>query len=113
MKQGDIVLIVFPFTDLKSIKVRPALVISKEDFNQRQADAVFIMITSSIKDVKPEEILINRNDSGFAQTGLKKESVIRTSKIHSLSQSLAKRKIGSITPAILKETLKRIQGFLF
>ena len=113
MKQGDIVLIVFPFTDLKSIKVRPALVISKEDFNNRQADAVFIMITSAINDIKPEEILIKRNGSGFTQTGLKKESVIRTSKIHSLSQSLAKRKLGSISPVLLKETLNRIQDFLF
>ena len=113
MKQGDIVLITFPFTDLQSIKVRPALVISKEDFNQRQDDAVFIMITSITKDIKPEEVLISRNDSGFTQTGLKKESVIRTSKIHSLSQSLAKRKLGSITSTMLKETLKRIQEFLF
>lgn len=43
--QRDIVLVNYPFTDLKGSKVRPALIISNKRVN-KTGDYIFIMITS-------------------------------------------------------------------
>ena len=45
----DVVKIPFPFTDKHSSKVRPALVLSSDEFNQSVGKTVFAMITSSTK----------------------------------------------------------------
>jgi mRNA interferase MazF len=39
-KQGDVVLVSFPFTDLTSTKRRPAVVVSPDSFNARDEDVV-------------------------------------------------------------------------
>jgi mRNA interferase MazF len=46
-KQGEIVLIPVPFTDLTSSKRRPVIVISNDDYNQRAADVVVVAMTST------------------------------------------------------------------
>ena len=47
-KRGDIVLVLFPFTDLTSSKRRPALVVSPDPFNDGMQDVVLAAITSQI-----------------------------------------------------------------
>jgi mRNA interferase MazF len=47
-KQGDVVLVPFPFTDLSAIKQRPGLVISPERLNDTRPDLVVAAITSQI-----------------------------------------------------------------
>lgn len=48
-RRFDIVKLPFPFTDKQSAKVRPALVVSHEEFNRSVGKTVFAMITSSTK----------------------------------------------------------------
>ncbi len=38
ISQRDVVLLKFPFSDLRSSKVRPALVLSNDDYNSRFED---------------------------------------------------------------------------
>jgi len=113
MIQGDIVLIAFPFTDLTTKKVRPALVISKEGFNEHNEDAIFIMITSNTANLRNEDILLSSNGPGFHATGLRRESVVRTPKIHCLSQSLAKRRLGQVSQKIINEVLQKLRDLFF
>ena len=49
-RQGDIVLVSFPFTDLTSSKRRPALVLSPDSFNAAGEDLVLAAVTSQITD---------------------------------------------------------------
>ena len=53
--QGDVVLVLFPFTDLSSVKQRPGLVLSPERLNKVRPDLVVAAITSQIPDVVGED----------------------------------------------------------
>ncbi|MBM4034963.1 MAG: type II toxin-antitoxin system PemK/MazF family toxin [Planctomycetes bacterium] len=46
-RQGDIVLIPIPFTDLASHKRRPLIVISNDGYNRAVEDIVVVAMTSS------------------------------------------------------------------
>lgn len=45
-QRGDVVLVPFPFTDLSSIKTRPVVVLSVNDFEAATGDLTVAMITS-------------------------------------------------------------------
>lgn len=103
MKRGDIVLIRYPFTDLSSDKVRPALVISSDSYMQKSKDAIFVCFSSNINNQESTDVLINQEDPEFSTTGLKKSSLVKTAKIVILEKSLAHRLLGQADPKIMQK----------
>ena len=112
MKKGDIVLIKFPFTDLSSYKVRPALVVSSDNYNQNSNDAIFMLITSNISNPFMEDLLLDSTHPEFSITGLKKPSLFKIDKIVVLSKSIAARKLGEVGPRIFNEITVRLKRVL-
>jgi hypothetical protein len=58
-------------------------------------------------------IIINENDPGFKQSGLKKGAVIKTKKIVVLHRSLIRRELGHLFPELMqkvKQILRRTLG---
>ncbi len=94
MAKGDIVLITFPFTDLSSSKLRPAVVLADTNL-----DITACFITTQIGWQEPTDVLL----SPTITNGLKKQSLIRTSKIASLDKALAKGLLGRLEPTELAE----------
>ena len=84
---GDIVLLKFPFTDGKSYKRRPALVIN--DYND--GDIIVCRITSQIYET-PNDVNIN----DWQKSGLRLPSVIRVHKLATLEKDLIEVKMGQI-----------------
>ena len=84
---GDIVLLKFPFTDGKSFKKRPALIIN--DYND--GDIIVCRITSQIYDSKNDYFLDN-----WREAGLKLPSVVRVHKIATLDRNLVEAKMGKL-----------------
>ena len=109
MKPGDIILISHPYTDFTSIKVRPALVISSEEYNQRQVDVIFIPISSSIQKIAQEDIIVESNSSNFPNTGLKKSSIMKCGKIFTAERKLTKRYLGYLSINTLNQIRKKLQ----
>ena len=107
IKRGEIVLLSFPFTDLQSTKVRPALVVSSDSFNKIGRDAVFIFITSKQYN-DPFDIRLEQGSSEFKSTGLKVSSTLRISKIMCLEQGLIRRRLGCLDT----NTLQKVNGVL-
>lgn len=87
MIKGDIVLITFPFTDLSGSKLRPAVVIASTSL-----DLTVCFVTTQISWQEPTDVLLTPS----ATNGLKKQSLIRTSKIATLDKSLAKGLLGRL-----------------
>jgi len=100
-KKGAIVLIPFPFTDLSSHKVRPAVVISH---NLKGDDIVVAFISSQkLKKLEVTDILIAHSSNGFGETGLKADSVVRVSKIATLDKKIMLGKLGIVSNDTEKE----------
>jgi mRNA interferase MazF len=92
-EKWDIVLVPFPFTNLQSIKKRPALIISPNRYNSGP-DAVILFITSNIKSFgRPGDYIIQN----WQESGLPKPSMARM-KFATIERSIIIKKLGRITP---------------
>ena len=100
MTKGDIVLIPFPFTDLSGSKLRPAVVLA-----DTALDLTVCFITTQIGWQEPTDVLLTPN----ATNGLKKQSLIRTSKIATLDKSLAKGLLGRLKQTELTELNNKLK----
>lgn len=112
MNKWDIVLISYPFTDLQTKKVRPAIVISPNSYHQIGQDALFMFITSNTERQSPHDIFVSDTHQEFAKTGLRKESAIRVSKIMTLSKSLVKKTIGAVGAQLSLNVEAQLRLFL-
>lgn len=100
-RKGTIVLIPFPFTDLSSHKVRPAVVLSQ---GPKGDDVVLAFISSQEQKKKePTDVLIARTSKGFTETGLKADSVVRVSKIATLDKKIMLGTLGVVSKDMMKE----------
>ncbi|KPQ28507.1 MAG: Growth inhibitor [Marinobacter excellens HL-55] len=87
---GDVVLVGFPFTNLKTTKKRPAVVISSSAYQAYRPDLVIMAITSRIRDpLSYGEALIE----GWEQAGLLKPSVMKPL-IATVEQSIILKRMG-------------------
>ena len=103
-KFGAIVLVPFPFTDLTSAKVRPALVLSRKE--SEHGDLILCFITSqNMSDVLHTIALPADKD-----TCLKVQSLARLDKIATLDQRVILGEIGHVTPAFLRKYSKSFQS---
>ncbi len=102
LKRGDIVLLPFPWTDLKGYSLRPALVISDDSHNKNNADAIFLFITT--KEHKGMfDFMLRNTDPSYTKTGLKAASTFRMGKLATLEQKLAQRHLGYAGANLLKK----------
>jgi mRNA interferase MazF len=94
MIKGDIILITFPFTDLKGSKLRPAVVLANTNL-----DLTVCFITTQIQWEEQTDVLLLPDPTN----GLKRQSLIRTSKIATIDKSLAKGLLGKLNQNELTE----------
>lgn len=105
-KRGDIVLVSFPFTDLSSVKRRPALVISPDVLNRRNQDLILAAITSQLTEA-PFTLRIGSGD--FADGALPKESQIRLTKLFTLNSSLVHSRLCTLRTEKLDVVLAELR----
>lgn len=100
------VLVAFPFTDLSTAKMRPALVVSSDVFNGQNVDVILAAITSQIpKKAAPSDYLLPAADQ--RQAGLPRPSLVKVGKIVTLDQRLIRKKLGRLSdPTLSLLTLK-------
>ena len=90
---GDVILVGFPFTNLKTTKKRPAVVISCADYQTYRPDVVLMAITSQIRDpLSFGEAMVH----DWQLAGLLKPSVMKPL-IATVEQSIVLKKMGSLS----------------
>ena len=105
VKQKDIVLIPYPFSDLEGAKIRPALVVSNDALNKKSDDCILVPLTTIIKD-KPYSILISQGDLSSGK--LIRDSRIRFDKIFNVEKELIKKIIGKLDDAAFERVKKEL-----
>ncbi|MBI2184693.1 MAG: type II toxin-antitoxin system PemK/MazF family toxin [Thaumarchaeota archaeon] len=101
--KGKLVLIPFPFTDLTSTKLRPALVIY-----EGRADVIVAFISSKMPE-KParHDVIIEQSHPEYGLTGLKVPSVVKLDKVATVLKSLILGEIGELGPILKGEVNRR------
>ncbi len=89
--QRDIVLLSFPFSNLQSSKVRPAIVLSNDRYNRRHEDFVAVPLTSNMK-LRDYVVLITNSE--LESGNLIVDSKAKVDRVFSVSQRLVRMKIG-------------------
>ena len=90
--KGRIVVVPFPFTDLSSVKRRPALVLHEAKY-----DIVVAYISSVIPSaLSSEDVLVPQSWASFARTGLLSDSVIMLDKLATVEKALVIRTLGEV-----------------
>src|SRR6059058_3417663 len=89
LKQGDIVLLPVPFSDLTKRKQRPVLIISNNRYNNLTEDIVVVAITSQLKDLDYSVIIESKD---LIEGALKVTSAVRADKVYTLSKDIVIKK---------------------
>ena len=105
VNQKELVLLPYPFSNFEGTKVRPALVVSKEDFNKKSADCIMVPLTSIIKN-EPYSVIIDNKD--LLSGEIARQSRIRADKIFCVEKNLVSMKIGKINDKTFEKVKEEI-----
>lgn len=106
--KGSIVLVHFPFTDLSSTKLRPALVLY-----EGHLDVTIAPMTTQRPDPPlPSDLLIRKGTTSFRTAGLKEESWLLIDKIATLEKMFVEGILGRADDELKREVNAKINECL-
>ncbi|MEK6964269.1 MAG: type II toxin-antitoxin system PemK/MazF family toxin [Nanoarchaeota archaeon] len=106
MKQGELLWIQFPYSNLTESKVRPAVIVSNDSYNQQNQDIVVCAITSNLKETPYSLPLENHS---LTQGQLTVQSRIRADKILQINKQLALKSFGRINDKTYDRLIAKIK----
>ena len=107
--RGAVVIVDFPFTDVRSSKIRPALMVQNDSDNERRRKTIVSMITGNLRmagDAK--HLLVDPSTADGASSGLHGPSLVSCGDLFTVEQDDVTRTIGHLSPAMMQ----RIDGCL-
>ncbi|MCA9999757.1 MAG: type II toxin-antitoxin system PemK/MazF family toxin [Anaerolineales bacterium] len=108
MTKFKVVLVPFPFDDLSSTKVRPAVCLTNPIGLHQHVILAFI--TSRVPD-KPliTDLVIEPTNPGFAATGLHVASTLQLHRLMTATTTLIRRELGFLSPPMQAEVDARLR----
>ena len=111
IKEGDIVLFRFPRTDLSNGKLRPAVLVKKIPNNFD--DWLICMVSTQLhQKIEGLEVVVSSTDQEFMQTGFKKSSLIRTSRLAVVDENVFEGKLGDLPEPIFSKIKQKLSSWL-
>ena len=96
-RRGDVVLVLFPDSNLKTAKRRPALVVQADNLNTGLPQTIIAMISSNITRAgHPSRVEIPLRSPEGQRSGLRTDSIIMTDNLATVLLSEIDRSIGSL-----------------
>ena len=110
-RAGQIVVFNFPQTDFLRSKPRPALLLAK--LRGEYEDWLICMISSQLHQyLAGLDDIIRVDDEDYAQSGLKAESVFRTSRFAVVAESVLEGAIGEISAKRLQRIKENLSNWI-
>lgn len=112
IKRGDIVLTIFPDSNQRTAKPRPALVVQADNLNTGLAQTTIALITGNLSRAgHPSRVTVSLATPEGRMTGLRTDSVIMTDNLATVENVLLDRVIGVWTDmAAVDEALRHSLG---
>jgi mRNA interferase MazF len=105
--EGDIVLIRYPNTDGSRGKRRPAVLLKGVDNNF--GDWIVCMVSTQLQHcIEGLEVVIAAKEPDFSSTGLRSDSLLRTSRLAVVSESMFELELGTLSSQRLREVKERL-----
>ena len=96
-RRGDVVLVLFPHSDLRTAKTRPAVIVQANDLNTGMPQVIVAMISGRMfRAGHPSRVVITVASSTGRQSGLLADSVVMADNVATISEAAIDRVIGSI-----------------
>lgn len=110
MTKHKVVLVPFPFDDLSSTKVRPAVCLTEPIGPHRHVVLAFITSQAPHKPMA-SDVSLDPRDPAFAATGLRVPSTLQLHRLMTASSGLIKRQLGHLSSELegrVAEGLRRL-----
>jgi len=96
-RRGDVVLVLFPNSDVRTAKTRPALVVQADHLSTGLKQVIVAMITSRMfRASHPSRVVITRSSPEGTQSGLLTDSVVMTDNLATVMSAAIDRVIGAL-----------------
>jgi mRNA interferase MazF len=97
LNRGDVVLVLYPNSDLRTAKLRPALVVQGDGLNTGLPQIIVAMISSrTMRASHPSRVLISRVTAQGVASRLLVDSVVMTDNIATVALNAVHRAIGKL-----------------
>ena len=108
MTKYKVVLVPFPFDDLSTHKVHPAVCLT--DPITEHKHVILAFITSRLPDTPlATDIMINKSDPNFNETGLHVSSTLQLHRLMTVTTTLIRRELGQLSPQMQKHVEQRLR----
>ena len=110
-KRGDVVLMLFPHSDLRTAKTRPALVVQADNLQTGLPQVIVAMITSQMfRSRHQSRVIVQLSTKEGQQSGLLTDSVIMTDNLATVSETEIDRIIGPLPMVNIDAALRHTLG---
>ena len=110
-KRADVVLVIFPNSDLRTGKLRPALVVQADNLQTGLPQVIVAMISSNMRRAgHPSRVSIIRVTPQGKQSGLLVDSVVMTDNLATVLENEIDRVIGSLPLTEVDKALRYTLG---
>ncbi len=111
MKRGDVVLALFPNSDLVSAKTRPALVVQRDALSSGLSQIILAMITSQmVRAGHPSRVTVLLSSPEGRRSGLLTNSVVMTDNLATVKEATVSSVIGSLPMSGVDNALRHSLG---
>ncbi|MEA5605976.1 type II toxin-antitoxin system PemK/MazF family toxin [Nostoc sp. UHCC 0252] len=106
-KRGDVVLVLFPNSNLTTAKTRPALIVQADNLQTGLPQVIVAMITSQMfRAGYPSRVTILLSSPEGQQSGLLADSVVMADNLATITLSAIYQVIGSLPTANIDQALR-------
>ena len=103
-----VVLVPFPFDDLRATKVRPAVCLIDPVGPHRHVVMAFVS-SRTPADLLETDLILNSGQADFVMTGLRVTSTLRLHRLMTVTTALVRRELGGLSPRMQDEVANRLR----